>query len=131
MPALCLCVALALVAAPATQPATAQTTRPQPRFSASERAASARITPAAISGPIRFLSDDLLEGRKPGSVGADLAARVAARLGRAYAADVTAVAVGSGALELDRPMYAGKVRARLRVPLPAVVSVRPGAHRHR
>ena len=61
MPALCLCVALALVAAPATQPATAQTTRPQPRFSASERAASARITPAAISGPIRFLSDDLLD----------------------------------------------------------------------
>jgi Zn-dependent M28 family amino/carboxypeptidase len=75
MPALCLCAALALVAAPATQPATAQTTRPQPRFSASERAASVRITPAAISGPIRFLSDDLLEGRKPGSVGADLAVK--------------------------------------------------------
>src|SRR5205807_138597 len=43
------------------------------RFSASERAAAARITPAAISGPLRFLSDDLLEGRKPGSTGAQLA----------------------------------------------------------
>ena len=59
--------------------------------------------------------------------GRDLAARVAARLGRAYAADVTAVAAGSGAALVDRPMYAGKVRAKVRVPLPAVVSVRPGA----
>ena len=59
--------------------------------------------------------------------GRDLGARVAARLGRAYAADVTGVAAGGGAVEVDRPMYAGKVRAKVRVPLPAVVSVRPGA----
>src|SRR5205814_7500030 len=65
-----------LVAAPAQPPATAQTApRAQSRFSAAERAAMARITPAAISGPIRFLSDDLLEGRKPGSTGADLAVK--------------------------------------------------------
>jgi len=40
---------------------------------ASERAAVARITAAEISGHLRFLSDDLLEGRKPGQPGSDLA----------------------------------------------------------
>jgi Zn-dependent M28 family amino/carboxypeptidase len=43
--------------------------------SATERAAAARITPAEISGHIRFLADDLLEGRKPGTHGADLAVK--------------------------------------------------------
>ncbi len=59
--------------------------------------------------------------------GRDLGARLAARLGRAYAADVTDIRVAGNALELDKPMYAGKVRAKLRLELPAVVSVRPGA----
>src|SRR3954462_9674511 len=43
--------------------------------SPTERAAAARITPAEISGHIRFLADDLLEGRKPGTHGADLAVK--------------------------------------------------------
>src|SRR5207237_8820250 len=43
--------------------------------SATERAAAARITPSEISGHIRFLADDLLEGRKPGTRGADLAVK--------------------------------------------------------
>jgi len=59
--------------------------------------------------------------------GRDLGARLAARLGRAYAADVTALSAAEGAIEVARPMYAGKIRARLRVPLPAVITVRPGA----
>ncbi|MDP9274872.1 MAG: electron transfer flavoprotein subunit alpha/FixB family protein [Chloroflexota bacterium] len=59
--------------------------------------------------------------------GRDLGARLAARLGRAYAADVTDLRVAGNALEVDKPMYAGKVRAKLRIDLPAVVSVRPGA----
>jgi len=59
--------------------------------------------------------------------GRDLGARLAARLGRAYAADVTDLRAAGNALELDKPMYAGKVRAKLRLDLPAVVSVRPGA----
>jgi hypothetical protein len=78
MPALPLAAALFVFAAPAAPatPATAQTARTQTsKFSPGERAAMARITPASISGPIRFLSDDLLEGRKPGSVGADLAVK--------------------------------------------------------
>ena len=70
-----------LIAAPA-RPTTAhaaaassQPVRAQSRFSTTERAAMARITPASLSGPLRFLSDDLLEGRKPGSTGADLAVK--------------------------------------------------------
>ena len=59
--------------------------------------------------------------------GRDLGARLAARLGRTYAADVTGIGASGGSLEVARPMYAGKVRARLRLPLPAVVTVRPGA----
>ena len=59
--------------------------------------------------------------------GRDLGARLAARLGRGYAADVTGVRLEGNALEVDKPMYAGKVRAKLRLDLPAVVSVRPGA----
>ena len=59
--------------------------------------------------------------------GRDLGARLAARLGRAYAADVTSVETSGDHLEVTRPMYAGKVRATLRVPLPAVVTIRPGA----
>src|ERR1700750_1099422 len=43
--------------------------------STTERTAAARITPAEISGHIRFLADDLLEGRKPGGRGADLAVK--------------------------------------------------------
>ena len=38
-----------------------------------ERAATSRITAAEISGHIRFLSDDLLEGRKPGARGDEVA----------------------------------------------------------
>jgi electron transfer flavoprotein alpha subunit len=59
--------------------------------------------------------------------GRDLAARVAAKLGWAYAADCTDASVKDGAFEVKRPMYAGKVRATLRLPAPAVLSIRPGA----
>ena len=59
--------------------------------------------------------------------GRDLGARVAAKLGWAYAADCTDAAAKDGAFEVKRPMYAGKVRATLRVPTPAVLSIRPGA----
>jgi electron transfer flavoprotein alpha subunit len=59
--------------------------------------------------------------------GRDLAARVAGKLGWAYAADCSDAAIKDGAFEVKRTMYAGKVRATLRVPLPAVLSVRPGA----
>jgi electron transfer flavoprotein alpha subunit len=59
--------------------------------------------------------------------GRDLASRTAAKLGWAYAADVTDLNVSGDAAQAKRPMYAGKIRATLKVPLPAVVSVRAGA----
>jgi electron transfer flavoprotein alpha subunit len=109
-----------------------------------ELAATARglgdATVVEIAGerysPLPFVSAlaKKVEAEKPDLVllgatvnGRDLGARLAARLGRGYAADVTEVLVAGDALEVGKPMYAGKVRARLRVGLPAVVSVRPGA----
>jgi electron transfer flavoprotein alpha subunit len=86
--------------------------------------------------PLPFVSAlaKRVESEKPDLVllgatlnGRDLGARLAARLGRAYAADVTDLRAAGNAIELDKPMYAGKVRAKLRIDLPAVVSVRPGA----
>ena len=62
-------LALLLAAAPdRAGPARAGPTGP-------ERAAAARITAADLSGHLRFLADDLLEGRKPGTPGSDLAIR--------------------------------------------------------
>lgn len=75
---------------------------------------------AKASGAEVVLTGATLNGR-------DLAARVAAKLGWAYAADCTDASPGDGAFEVKRTMYAGKVRATLRVPLPAVLSIRPGA----
>ncbi len=59
--------------------------------------------------------------------GRDLGPRVAAKLGWAYAGDCTDVTPKDGALEAKRAMYAGKIRAVVKVPLPAVVTVRAGA----
>src|SRR5207249_2982122 len=86
--------------------------------------------------PLPFVSAlaKKVESEKPDLVllgatlnGRDLGARLAARLGRAYAADVTGLRAAGNALELDKPMYAGKVRAKVRLDLAAVVSVRAGA----
>jgi electron transfer flavoprotein alpha subunit len=86
--------------------------------------------------PLPFVSAlaKRVESEKPDLVllaatlnGRDLGARLAARLGRASAADVTGLRAAGNALEADKPMYAGKVRAKVRLDLPAVISVRPGA----
>jgi len=82
--------------------------------------ASAVAERAKTNGADAVLMGATLNGR-------DLAARVAAKLGWAYAADCTDAAVKDGAFEAKRSMYAGKVRATLRVPTPAVLSIRPGA----
>jgi Zn-dependent M28 family amino/carboxypeptidase len=47
-------------------------------FSAKERAAAARITAPEIAAHVRFLADDLLEGRAPASRGSELAMRYVA-----------------------------------------------------
>jgi electron transfer flavoprotein alpha subunit len=82
--------------------------------------ANAVAAHAKSSGAELVLTGATLNGR-------DVAARVAAKLGWPYAADCTDASVSSGAMDVKRPMYAGKVRATLRVPPPVVLSIRPGA----
>src|SRR5438067_6243182 len=62
--------------------------------SATERTAAAHITAAEISGHIRFLADDLLEGRKPGTHGADLAVKY-------IAAEMESMGLSPGATAQD------------------------------
>jgi electron transfer flavoprotein alpha subunit len=69
--------------------------------------------------------DLILTGATPS--GRDVAARLAAKLKRAYLSECTDVAIGGANIEATRDMYAGKVRARVRAALPAVASVRPNA----
>jgi len=60
------------------------------------------------------------------ATGKDLAPRVAARLGRPLAQEVTDLAVESGVVTVIRPVYAGKALVKLKVVgTPAVVSLRP------
>ena len=60
------------------------------------------------------------------ALGKDLAPRVAARLARPLAQDVTDVAAEGGGVTVIRPVYAGKALLRLRLSAsPAVVSLRP------
>ncbi|HYL54343.1 MAG TPA: electron transfer flavoprotein subunit alpha/FixB family protein [Gemmatimonadales bacterium] len=60
------------------------------------------------------------------ATGKDLAPRVAARLGRPLAQEVTDVAVEGGAVIAVRPVYAGKALLKLKIAgSPAVLSLRP------
>ncbi len=60
------------------------------------------------------------------ATGKDLAPRVAARLGRPLAQEVTDVAVESGAVIAIRPVYAGKALLKIKIAgSPAVLSLRP------
>ena len=98
-------------------------------------AATVEITGERYS-PLPFVAAlaKKIEGDKPDLVligatlnGRDLAARAAARIGCGYAADVTGLRLEGNAIVVDKPMYAGKVRATVRLDAPAIVSVRPGA----
>jgi Zn-dependent M28 family amino/carboxypeptidase len=59
-------IAMVLLAAAAAVPAT---------WSARERAAARHINAAGIAGHVRFLADDVTEGRAPGSHGSEIAMR--------------------------------------------------------
>ena len=67
----------------------------------------------------------ILFGATP--AGRDVAACLAAKLGRAYLSECTDLVIEGSSLAAARGMYAGKVRARVRAALPAVASVRPNA----
>ena len=83
-------------------------------------AAAALADRAASESP-----DLILFGATP--AGRDIAARLAARLKRAYLSECTDLSIAGPQVEASRGMYAGKVRARVRVALPAICSVRPNA----
>ena len=58
--------------------------------------------------------------------GKDLAARVAGRLNRSLATEVTELGVEDGSVVVTRPVYAGKAYAKLRFrAAPALISIRP------
>ena len=81
---------------------------------------------AALADRARADAPDLvLVGATPS--GRDIAARLAAKLARPYLSECTSLAVDASSLTVERAMYAGKVRARVRAGLPAVCSVRPNA----
>lgn len=65
-----------------------------------------------------------------GSLGKDLAPRVAARLGVPLASDATALEVKDGELLVTRPVYAGRAFATVRITAtPRLVSLRPNVFR--
>ncbi|HET8568294.1 MAG TPA: electron transfer flavoprotein subunit alpha/FixB family protein [Candidatus Limnocylindria bacterium] len=87
-----------------------------------------RLDPGAAASALaeRAKAADLvLVGATP--FGRDLAARLAAALGRVYASEVADLEAEGDGLVAVRTMYAGKVRATVRLPLPAVASVRANA----
>src|SRR5438552_999032 len=87
---------------------------------------SALAAATALAERAKTESPDLiLAGATP--TGRDVAARLAAKLTRAYFSECTDLTVEGSSIEVSRGMYAGKVRARMRAPLPAVCSVRPNA----
>ncbi len=87
---------------------------------------SAVAAATALAERAKSESPDLiLFGATP--AGRDVAARLAAKLKRAYLSECTDLAIDGSSLEASRGMYAGKVRARVRAALPAICSVRPNA----
>jgi Zn-dependent M28 family amino/carboxypeptidase len=73
-----------------------------PGLTAGEAEASARVTPGAIDAPLRYLSDDLLEGRGPGTRGDDLAIKF-------IAAEMESMGLQPGATENGSATWFQKV----------------------
>jgi len=90
-----------------------------------ERVSGAAAASALAERAKDAAPDLILAGATPS--GRDVAARLAAKLKRAYLSECTGVAIEGENIEATRAMYAGKVRARVRAALPAVASVRPNA----
>lgn len=84
--------------------------------------AKALATLVAARGPDLVLGSSTARGR-------DLLPRLAAELGVGVASDVVALAWVDGALEAERPIFAGKATARVRVSSrPGVATVRPNSY---
>ena len=88
----------------ATEPAhvASPTTATPPGLTPGEADASAHVTAASIDAPLRYLADDLLEGRGPGTRGDDLAIKY-------IAAEMEAMGLQPGASEGGQPTWFQKV----------------------
>jgi Zn-dependent M28 family amino/carboxypeptidase len=75
---------------------------PPSPLSPGETAAAAGLTAGSIDAPLRYLSDDLLEGRGPGTRGSDLAMKY-------IAAEMEAMGLHPGASEGGTPSWFQKV----------------------
>lgn len=91
----------------------------------SERTSTVAAATALAERAASDTPDLILLGATP--AGRDLGARLAAKLGRPYLSECLDLRPAEGSLDADRMLYAGKVRATVRVPLPAVCSVRANA----
>jgi len=97
-------LALAVAACSPAAPLPARTASPSttPGQTPGEAEASARVTAGAIDAPLRYLSDDLLEGRGPGTRGDDLAIKY-------IAADMESMGLQPGATDNGAPSWFQKV----------------------
>ncbi len=99
------------------------------RVLVAEDAALGEYAPDAIVATVETVAADgtygaLLFGAT--AQGKDLSARVAARLGRSLATEVTELDVEDGRVVVTRPVFAGKAYARLAFGgSPALISIRP------
>ena len=99
------------------------------RIVAVESEELSRYSPDAAVGVIESMSNQLSPAAIvfPASAqGKDVSARVAGRLKRSLASEVTELAADGGTIVVTRPVYAGKAYARMRfTDSPALVSIRP------
>jgi Zn-dependent M28 family amino/carboxypeptidase len=98
------CIACDPIATPGTTraPSTAQAKQANAELAPAEQEAAARLTAASIDAPVRYLSDDLLDGRLPGTRGSDLAMKY-------IAAEMEAMGLQPGASENGAPSWFQKV----------------------
>lgn len=91
------------------------------RYNPAEYVAAVAAVCSAVPGPVILIPAT--------AMGRDLAPRLAARLDAPYMADVVELEKAGAGLGADKPMYGGKLTARLesKADGPIVVSVRPGA----
>src|SRR3982075_4195996 len=82
---------------------------------AGERVSAAAAATALAERAKADAPDLILAGATPS--GRDVAARLAAKLRRAYLSECTDLAIAGATVEATRGMYAGKVRARVRAAL--------------
>jgi hypothetical protein len=97
-----LLAAVAAGCSPAAATEPSRTPSPEARLSPAETEAVSRVSAGAIDAAVRYLADDLLEGRGPGTRGGDLAIKY-------IAAEMEAIGLRPGGQEGGTPSWFQKV----------------------